>query len=319
MAIPDISVIVPVYNVEQYLRECIDSILAQTYANFELLLVDDGSTDSSGSICDYYARLDSRVHVIHKSNGGVSSARNLALDYSSGEWICYVDGDDWVVHDYLEKLYKKAINDVCDIVFCDFYFSNRGNIRLYKTYSWDKQSIDGLGQYIATVWTTVWGSIHKKSLYIDNNFKSPIGTSYSEDFYLMVRLCYKAVRIAKIDEPLYYYRQQVNSIMHNLNSQTEADEIWVYSDVIQYFKSERIYDVLKKPMAWRMLKASQELALDPKRYMEFMTINRDNSQFILSNPFIRGKKLKIIMWLFAHKMGILGRLIIKGRKLVGRY
>lgn len=101
---PEISVIVPIYNVEKYLRRCIDSILAQVFTNFELLLVDDGSTDSSGEICDDYSNIDHRIRVVHKANGGVSSARNIGLDNARGEWIAFIDADDWISVNYLMTL-----------------------------------------------------------------------------------------------------------------------------------------------------------------------------------------------------------------------
>ena len=96
-----ISIITPVYNAEKYLRCCIDSIIAQTFTDFELLLIDDGSKDKSGAICDEYAAKDARIRVFHKENGGVSSARNLGLDNAKGEWITFIDSDDWVKQDYL--------------------------------------------------------------------------------------------------------------------------------------------------------------------------------------------------------------------------
>src|SRR5690606_22590995 len=99
---PKVSVIIPVYNTENYLRECLDSILAQTFTDFEVLLINDGSTDSSGKICDEYAEKDSRIKVFHKENGGVSSARNLGLDNAKGEWICFVDSDDEILQDALQ-------------------------------------------------------------------------------------------------------------------------------------------------------------------------------------------------------------------------
>jgi len=101
---PQISVIVPVYKVEQYIHRCIDSILSQSFTDFELILVDDGSPDNCGKICDEYAQKDSRIRVFHKSNGGVSSARNLGLDNAKGEWIAFIDSDDFVENEYLEEL-----------------------------------------------------------------------------------------------------------------------------------------------------------------------------------------------------------------------
>jgi glycosyltransferase involved in cell wall biosynthesis len=109
-----ISIIVPVYNTEKYLDQCIQSILSQTYTDFELLLIDDGSTDSSGAICDRYAEQDSRVRVFHKPNGGVSSARNLGLDNAKGEWVTFCDSDDWV-YDYWLQNFADSSDDV-DIV-----------------------------------------------------------------------------------------------------------------------------------------------------------------------------------------------------------
>ena len=103
-----ISIIVPVFNVEKYLQKCIDSILAQDYFNFELILVDDGSRDSSSGICDEYARRDSRVRVIHQKNAGVSAARNTGLDTAHGEWIAFVDSDDWVLPNYISSMFRNS-------------------------------------------------------------------------------------------------------------------------------------------------------------------------------------------------------------------
>ena len=111
MSIPKISIIVPVYNVEQYLPKCIESILGQTFTDFELLLIDDGTPDQSGIICDEYAKKDTRISVFHKKNGGVSSARNLGLDEARGEWVAFVDSDDFVGEKYLEDLYAGIIKD----------------------------------------------------------------------------------------------------------------------------------------------------------------------------------------------------------------
>lgn len=115
---PLITVIVPVYKVEKYLNRCVDSILAQTYTNFECILVDDGSPDNSPVICDEYAKKDNRVRVIHKVNGGVSSARNAGLDVAKGEWVCFVDSDDWVEREYLEKMERVGGKNNCDLVVC---------------------------------------------------------------------------------------------------------------------------------------------------------------------------------------------------------
>lgn len=119
---PIISIIVPVYNTEKYLDKCIQSVLAQTYTNWELLLIDDGSTDSSGAICDKYAAEDNRIRVFHKENGGVSSARNLGLDNAQGEWISFVDADDWIENSMLHDAYQKAMDENAEIIFTDIKY-----------------------------------------------------------------------------------------------------------------------------------------------------------------------------------------------------
>ena len=122
-----ISVIVPVYNVENYIHHCVDSILSQSFSDFELLLIDDGSNDKSGLICDEYARKDSRIKVYHKENGGVSSARNLGIEKANGEWICFIDADDYVRQDFFSDIQQYLFNDV-DIVHWGFCYDNCGMI-----------------------------------------------------------------------------------------------------------------------------------------------------------------------------------------------
>lgn len=114
-----VSIIVPVYKAELYIRKCIDSILSQTFTNFELLLIDDGSPDNCGKICDEYAELDTRVHVFHKENGGVSAARNLGLDHAKGDYVCFIDSDDWIDPDMLETLIGWEQKKQTDLLFLD--------------------------------------------------------------------------------------------------------------------------------------------------------------------------------------------------------
>lgn len=135
----------------------------------------------------------------------------------------------------------------------------------------------------------------------------------------MVRLLSKAGRVAKVNEPLYYYRQQATSIMHNMSRKTEQDELWVYSDIIQYLKKEEIYEPLKQSMAWRSLKASQEMAIDPERYHLFKHYNPEKNAYIFSCPssFINFK-LKVIMWCLTHGLTPMASIIVKTRKLLGR-
>lgn len=315
---PKISVIVPVYNTEKYLHRCIDSILSQTFEDFELLLIDDGSTDNSGMICDEYANRDSRIKVFHKSNGGLTSARNHGLKYATGVWIAHIDGDDWIAPDMFDKLIEKAEEDNADIVFCDFYFAYSESKIIYRTYDWEKQGNDGLAHYIASVWTTVWCSIQRRSLYIDYKLQSPDGICFCEDFDLMVRLCFFSKTISKVTTPLYYYRQRESSIIHSNNLCFMSDELWVYSDIINFFKEHNVYNnYILRAMSWRALKASQDLALNKDSFEEFINYHPEKKAFIKGCPFI-DIKLKIIMWLATHNIKWGAIALIRLRKIVGR-
>lgn len=315
--LPEISIIVPIYNVEEYLRKCIDSILSQTYTDFEVLLIDDGSTDQCGEICDVYSLKDVRVRVFHKQNGGLTSARNYGMERARGKWIMHVDGDDWIEKDILELLLNKVHETHADIAMADFSWDCPNGIFPGRFYDWGKQGHEGLCDYIATPWTCLWGSIHRESLYSDFELSSPKGIKYCEDFHLMVRLCFFAKKIVKVSKPLYHYRQRESSIMHNLNKKTEAEELWVYRDIIRFFKEHGCYENFKKVMAWRSLKASQEMALDIKTFDSFRSYNPDIKDYIFDCPFIN-TKLKIITWCLTHNCNWFAKSIILMRSLLKR-
>jgi hypothetical protein BACCOPRO_03223 len=312
-----VSVIVPVYGVEQYISQCIESLIAQTYKNIEIILVDDGSKDRSGSICDEYAVNDRRITVLHKQNGGLTSARNHGLQYATGEWIMHVDGDDWIEPDAIEILLKKANETNADIVFADFWFDYPKRHITSNFYDWKRQGGDGLKEYISTSWTCLSGSMQKKSLYDENKLNSPEGIDYCEDFHLIVRLCYFAKIIVKVEQPLYHYRQHNSSMIHNNCKKNGIDERRVYADIIDFFKQQGVYNDFKECMAWRSLNASEDLALSTNTFAEFCNFNPDKKDFILRCPKI-GIKLKIIMWCITHGLQSVATIIISTRKLLGR-
>ena len=311
-----VSIIVPIYNIEGYIRECIDSILAQTYPDFELILVDDGSPDNCGRICDEYAEKDVRIKVIHKENGGLTSARNAGLSVAKGDWIMHVDGDDWIEPDMIESLIEAAKATEADLVFGDYmkYGPYAGNHKL-PTWSIDKK--ESMSRYIAYMMTTIWGSIAKRSLYTEHCLKSPDGVSYCEDFHLIVRLCHFANKIVNVHRPFYHYRYRPTSIMSNMSRKTEADEQWVYQDTIRFFKEQGVYEDYRKVMSWRVLKSAQELLLDPTGHKRFMELFNDGKEFIFSCPFVN-KKIKILAWLITHNLRPAVVMFDRMRSMIGR-
>lgn len=224
-----ISVILPVYNVEKYLRECLDCILRQTYQDFEVLLIDDGSADSSGQICDEYAAKDKRFVVIHRKNAGVSSARNLGMQKAKGEYIAFIDSDDMISDDYLEKLHQGILEGNADVCLCKFSRMRDSEIvveeeKYLKAYINDK-GMDAffesfLSHYITVLCEnsssylmgTVWRMLFRKSSF---PYFLPEDISISEDLIFVMRNFPVVNRINIVDEALYFYRDNNTSAMSN--------------------------------------------------------------------------------------------------------
>ncbi len=215
-----ITVVVPVYMVEEYLADCINSILAQSYKDFELLLVDDGSTDRSGKICDEYATKDSRIKVIHKENGGLSDARNTGIELATGEYITFIDSDDIVSNDYLKCLYDAAIKYNADIVqgvLTTFYSRMDSNSLDRRNHEYNVRVFDkrnAIRDYLIyrTHFSNSTVKLFNISLFDDIRF--PIG-KYSEDEYTTYRLVLKANRTVCLPRYIYYYRLRQGSIVRS--------------------------------------------------------------------------------------------------------
>lgn len=207
---PEISVIVPVYKAEKYLHKCVDSLLAQTFTDFELLLIDDGSPDRSGVICDEYAALDCRVRVFHKANGGVSSARQTGLDNARGEYVIHADPDDWVESDMLEALYRKAKAENADMVICDF-FMNTGTKQTYvdqKPSSFEPKRI--IGDLFRYLHGGCWNKLIRRDLFLAYDIRFPEKMDLCEDLYVCISLLMNPIRISYLPEAFYHYVQDAN-------------------------------------------------------------------------------------------------------------
>lgn len=233
---PKISIIVPVYNVEKYIHKCIDSILNQTFKDFELILVDDGSTDNCGQICDEYAKKDSRVIVIHKENGGQATARNIALDIAKGEYIGFVDSDDYIEFDMYEFLYNLCIDNNCDIANCSstIYFKNKVKVNgghdlmIHDTKSAMKVLTEGV-LYDECLWT----KLIKKELF--NGLKIPEGIAY-EDTAFTYKLIDRANKVCCKGEAKYNYIKRKDSTMDRAVKNVKIDAILVYEEMYKFME-----------------------------------------------------------------------------------
>lgn len=229
-----ISVIVPVYNVEEYLEECLNSILNQTYKNLEIILIDDGSTDKSGEICDSYEKLDKRVRVIHKVNGGLSSARNHGLKIANGEYISFVDSDDYIDIYTYEKAINCMLKYDCDIV--EFKICGRGIISEKKVIEMDKNEV--MYKHISSDYeypnVAVWNKLYKGNLI--KNLRFPEGKIH-EDYMFQCVALKNSVKYIFLNESLYYYRIRENSITHANFSVKDFDKLNIYKERTNYIRS----------------------------------------------------------------------------------
>lgn len=243
-----ISVIIPVYKVEPYLRRCVDSLLSQTYQDYELILVDDGSPDDCGRICDEYAEKYDNIHVIHKENGGLSSARNAGIDYamehSDSEWLTFVDSDDYLHPRYLEQLYLAAVENGVEISVCAYIET-------------DGASGADASQDCATVlfapeqlWVKMRGyavvavcKLYKKALF--ESVRYPQGKLH-EDEFTTYKLLFACDRIAYFSAQLYYYFQNSSGIMRSVWTPRRLDALEAIKEQVDYFKKNKFNHAYKK-------------------------------------------------------------------------
>ena len=261
---PKISVIVPVYKVEKYLRQCIDSILAQTFTDFELLLIDDGSPDSSGAICDEYASLDPRVRVFHKENEGVSSARNLGIDESKGELICFVDSDDWVEENYCQTIVDN-IGDADMLVYTasDLYNDGTRLVRVMGEASLKFK--DEIEEFIYRMMFNMtrfdffappWNKAFRAEIVKEHNIQFVEGLFLFEDEVFCFDVLKYSKSINVIETPIYAHLAFTEGLSHkNCTMNNTKKLVQCYSDIIkslankklcQSIMGERVSSLLKR-------------------------------------------------------------------------
>lgn len=236
-----VSIIVPVYNVEKYLARCVDSLIHQTYSNIEIILVDDGSTDSSGELCDKFVLSDPRITVVHKKNGGLSDARNTGIENASGEYLMFIDSDDFIMPEMIEQLYKSSSDDN-DLVICDFDYVNEvGKIidfrekNALKEGNWSKEEFwNFLFSTSHCVCVCVWNKLYKKDWFSYIRFKTG---KHNEDAFIIKSIIDQVSNIKYISKKLYCYTQRSDSIMGNY-SLKNLDSVEAFTLMGEEFWSE---------------------------------------------------------------------------------
>lgn len=297
-----VSVIVPVYNVKAYLNRCVQSILNQTEHNIQIILVDDGSTDGSSSLCDDLAKADNRIRVIHKENGGLSSARNCGLQNANGEFVCFIDSDDVISPYFVEHLLFLVTKYDCDISVGRYECFNETEPD-FDTKDIDIEIVEGkkainqlfVDSYVNA--TIACNKLYKRSLFDD--LKYPEGL-INEDEALAYRLYYKANKVAFSSNIIYGYYMRANSITKSRFSKKNFDFLQIAWDRCIFFENnneERYYHLFLKIYCWTLLDFAQKtkkVLCDSKKSKELIKEFKAKSRTLIASPYIsKGKKILI--------------------------
>lgn len=235
-----ISVIVPVYRVEKYLPACIDSILNQTFTDFELILVDDGSPDRCPEICDETAKRDARVRAIHQANQGLSAARNAGIEAAHGAWLSFVDSDDFLAPDFLETLHDAAVRAGADCALCGVQLTDEAGQKIGQPLSvadgvrTGRSILETLCRAPEITYLVAWNKLYRRDVF--QTLRYPVGMQ-NEDTYLAAELFDTVQTVICVSKPMYFYRQRADSIMHTAVTTRNLDRMWAFEHCFAYFEA----------------------------------------------------------------------------------
>lgn len=271
---PSVSIIVPVYNAESCLSRCVKSVLSQEYADFELLLADDGSQDGSSAICDGFAAADSRVRVFHKENSGVSDTRNLCLNQARGRYLQFLDADDWITPDATKLLVRAMEENHCDLVVSDFYrvvgerLSHKGDIDETQVLSREEYAAHMMENPADFYYGVLWNKLYRRSLVEEHRLRMNPAISWCEDFLFNLEYIRHAERFIALQVPIYYYVKTKGSLCtQNLNiSKAIQMKLAVFETYNQFYKTvldEEEYEKRRLKICRFLIDAAQDGAVPP--------------------------------------------------------
>lgn len=305
---PLISIIIPAYNVEEYISKCIDSILNQTYKNLEIILVDDGSIDKSGKICDFYKEKDNRIKVIHKENGGLSDARNTGIRESTGKYISFIDSDDYVDNTYIEELYNLILNDNVDMAITSHKIIGSKIKAKYKRskFTETKEKILDKMLYDEDVDVSAWGKLYNKKLF--DNVEFPKGRLY-EDTATFYKLVDKCDYISVNNIPTYNYVIRSNSISQNSFSIKKLDIIKSTEEMTEFIKNKypNLVNGCKRRLMFAYLSTLTQLTKNKKRNKKiekklFKYINENRKEVLSDKRIPKRDRIALIISIFGFNI-----------------
>lgn len=245
---PVISIIVPVYNAEKYLDQCVQSLMAQSLREIEIILIDDGSVDNSGEMCDEYSKNDNRVKVVHQNNQGQSVARNNGIEISTGDYVMFADSDDWVMQDFCRIPYEKAVQHEADCVMFKYAWVEKGKCEFQKDYeSGGKTPEEAVMLVNEGVGLAPWNKLYRKTLF--DNIRFPAGRVY-EDIPTIPKLVHAAAKVFYENESLYYYRAMENSTTHKQSHKANKDMFEMSMERIRCYEAWGYKDMAYECMRW---------------------------------------------------------------------
>lgn len=301
---PIVSIIVPVFKVENYLKRCIESIINQSYKNLDIILIDDGSPDNSGLICDSYHKVDSRITVIHKDNGGLSDARNRGLDIAKGKYITFVDSDDFIHCEYVKEMVDKAEKLGCEVVQCDFIKGELDSFPKVKKKNTVKVFDNINIFYGRKLKITAWAKLYNRSLF--SSLRFPVG-KINEDEFVTYKAVYMATKIVVMSRPLYYYYQSPVSIMRGSNKTVKLDFITAFEERIEFFQNKSEYELVtlsKKEFAIRsMLYYIKYSSVSEDVQKQLMEVFKENVKGVMkSNRISLNEKIILLSFRLCPKI-----------------
>lgn len=324
-----VSIVVPVYKVEQYLERCVQSICEQTYPELEIILVNDGSPDCCGEICEELAKKDHRIQVVHKQNGGLSDARNAGVKYATGKYLLFVDSDDYIAKDLVEKTVAEAEKGKCDLVLFDYYCVENGTEEI-RTIKLPTDRIFSLKEehQLLLAPPAAWTKLFNREFYMKAECPFPKGL-YFEDLATTPIFFLKAERISYLKEPLYYYIIRENSIMTGKNYEKSShDKIEVLDHILSVYRETGNYDLYHEELEYLIFanaffEPSKELVLageDGTYLQKYREYTEQRIGNIRENRYIAqfGKKDKLHLWILKHRQYWMMRFLSKARRIVSR-
>lgn len=299
-----ISIIIPVYNAEAYIEECLTSILKQSFSNYEVLCINDGSTDNSASICQQFVDVDERFKLINKENGGVCSARNIGLDKAKGEWVCFVDADDKIDYDYLNTLltlYKPNTLPVCSFSSDEDNWGKGGKIKEYESVNYIKHIFNEDIQH-----PNLWAMLFERQIIENNNLRFFIGCIKNEDTEFFVKYIVHCEKIIVSDYKGYFYRINPNSVMNSGLSMKSLTSIEAQERMADYLVKYGVYtmnnSILSNAVQVYVYNAAKKQCKEIYEYLHSKYYVHDHMWKMLFHPRLGRRLVALLYILLGYKL-----------------